>query len=95
MTVEQIVGRHGIVRAKALGGFAQRAAATGFGQSGTGTLGERLGQLDQTLGPPQVAALGVGKLRDGPPRSIEELAHLCFLPQRVKPEVKVKNPCPA
>jgi hypothetical protein len=95
MTLEHIVGRHVIVREKAIGGFEHRTAATGFGQSGPGTLGERMGQWDSTLGPPQVAALGAGKLRDGPTRGIEEVAHLCFLVQRVEPEVKGKNPCPS
>jgi hypothetical protein len=95
MALDNIVGGNVIVREKALGGFEHRAAATGFGQSGTGTLGEGMGQLDQTLGPPQVAEISVGKLCDGPTRGIEEVAHVCFLAQRVEPEVKVENPCPS
>jgi hypothetical protein len=95
MTLEHIVGGNVIVREKAIGGFEHRAAATGFRQCGTGTLAESMGQLDQTLGPPQVAEIRVGTLRDSPTRGIEEVTHVCFLAQRVEPEVKVENPCPS
>jgi len=95
MALDDIVGRHVIVGQKALGGFEHRPAPTGFRQCGPGTLGERMGQLDQTLGPPQVAEISVGTLRDGPTRGIEKVAHVCFLVQRVEPEVKVENPCPS
>jgi len=93
MTLENIVGRNVIVGEKAIGGFQHRAVATGFGQSGPGTLGERMRQFDQTLGPPQVAEFSVGKLRDSPTRGLEEVAHICFLAQRVEPEVEGENPC--
>jgi hypothetical protein len=95
MTLEHIVGGNVVVGEKALGGFEPRAAATGFGERGTGTLGERMGQLDQTLGPPQVAEVRVGKLRDGPTRGIEEVAHVCFLAQWLEPDIKGENPCPS
>jgi hypothetical protein len=95
MTLEHIVGGNVIVREQTIGGFEHRAAATGFRQGGTRALGENMGQLDQTLGPPQVAEISVGKLCDGPTRGIEEVAHICFLAQRVEPEVKVENPCPS
>jgi hypothetical protein len=73
------VGRHVLVREKALGGFEHGTAATGLGESSTGTLGERMGQLDHTLGPPQVAEIRVGKRRDSPTRGIEEVTQVCFL----------------
>jgi hypothetical protein len=95
MALDNIVGGNVIVRKKAIGGFEHRAAATGFGQSGTGTLGKHMGQLDQTLGPPQVAEIRVGKLCDGPTRGIKEVAHICFLAQQVEPDVKGENPCPS
>ena len=76
MALDDIVGRNVIVGKKAIGGFEHRAAATGFRQCGAGTLGQGMGQLDQTLGPPQVAEVRVGKLRDGPTRGIEEDAHI-------------------
>ena len=95
MALHKIVGGHIVVREKALGSFEHRAAATGFRQCGTGPLGERMGQLDQTLGPPQVAEFSVGKLCDGPTRRIEEVAHVCFLAQRVAPEVQRQNPGPS
>ena len=79
MALHNIVGHNVLVREKAIGGFEHCAAATGFGESSTGTLGERMGQLDQTLGPPQVAEIRVGKLRDSPTRGIEEVTHVCFL----------------
>ena len=79
MTLEHIVGGNVVVREKAISGFEHRATATGFRQCGTGTLGQGMGQLDQTLGPPQVAEVRVGKLRDGPTRGIEEVTHVCFL----------------
>jgi hypothetical protein len=79
MALHNIVGRNVFVREKAIGGFEHGAAATGFGESSTGTLGERMGQLDQTLGPPQVTEIRVGKLRDSPTRGIEEVTHVCFL----------------
>ena len=66
--------------------------STGFRQGGTRALGENMGQLDQTLGPPQVAEIRIGKLRDGPIRGIEEVAHVCFL---VEHDVKVENRCPS
>ena len=95
MALDNIIGGNVIVREKAIGGFEHRTAATGFGQSSTGTLGKRMSQLDQTLGPPQVAEISVGKLCDGPTRGIKEVAHLRFLAQRVEPDVKVENPCPS
>jgi hypothetical protein len=95
MALEHSVGRNAIVGKKARGGFAHRTTATGFGQSRTGTLGEHMGQFTQTLGPPQVAEVRIGKLHDGPTRGIGEIGHGCFLAQRVKPEVKVENPCPS
>ena len=73
-TLDNILRGTVIVGEKARGGFAHRAAATGFGQSGTRTLGEGMGQLDQTLGPPQVAEVRVGKCCDGPARRIEAVA---------------------
>jgi hypothetical protein len=76
MTLDNIIRGKGIVGEKALGGFEHRAAATGFGQSGTRTLGEGMGQLDQTLGPPQVAEVRVGKFCDGPARRFEAVAHV-------------------
>jgi hypothetical protein len=95
MTLEHIVGGNVVVREKAISGFEHRAAATGFRQCGTGTLGQGMSSLDQTLGPPQVAEVRVGTLRDGPTRGIGEIVHVCFLAQRVEPEVKVENPCPS
>src|SRR5947199_9383210 len=79
MALHNIVGRNVLVREKARGGFEPCAAATGFGESSPGTLGERMGQLDQTLGPPQVAESRVGQLRDSPTRGIEEVTHGGFL----------------
>ena len=93
VTLEHIVGHNGIIGKKAIGGFEHRAVATGFRQSGPGTLGERMRQCDQTLGPPQVAEFSVGKLRDSPTRGLDEVAHICFLAQRVEPEVEGENPC--
>ena len=95
MTLEHIVGGNVVVREKAISGFEHRAAATGFRQCGTGTLGQGMGQLDQTLSPPQVAEVRVGKLRDGPTRGIEEVAHICFLAQWLEPDIKGENPCPS
>jgi hypothetical protein len=93
--LEPLVGGHVVVREQALSGFAQRAAATGFRPCGTGTLGQGMGQLDHTLGPPQVAEVRVGTLRDGPTRGLEEVAHLCFLAQWLEPDIQVEHPCPS
>ena len=76
MTLDHSIGGKGIVGEKARGGFAHRAVATGFGQRGTRTLGEGMGQLDQTLGPPQVAEVRVGKVCNGPARRVEAVAHV-------------------
>ena len=76
MALPNIVGGNIVVREKAIGGFEHCAAATGFRQCGTGPLGARVGSLDQTLGPPQVAEVRVGKFCDGPARSIEAVAHV-------------------
>jgi len=92
MALEHIVGGNVIVGKKAIGGFEHRAAATGFRQGGTRTLGKNMGQLDQTLGPSQVAEFRIGTLRDGPTCGIEAVAHVCFL---VKPDIKVENLCPS
>jgi hypothetical protein len=68
MTLDNIIRGHVIVGEKAISGFAHRAAATGFGQSGARTLGEGMGQWDHTLGPPPVAEVRVGTCGDGPAR---------------------------
>ncbi len=62
VTLEHIGGHNGIIGKRARGGFAHRAVATGCRQSGPGTLGERMGEFNQTLGAPQVAEFRVGKL---------------------------------
>jgi hypothetical protein len=90
-----IVGRNVIVGAKARGGCEPGAAATGRGASRPGTLRRDMGQVAQTLGPPEVAELRVGKLWDGPTRGIKEVAPMCFRAQRVAPEVKVEHPGPS
>jgi DDE superfamily endonuclease len=95
MTLEPIGGGHVVLREKAISGFEQRAAATGFRQCGTGTLGQGLGQLDHTRGPPQGAEVRVGTLRDGPTRGIEEVAHICFLAQWLESDIKGEHPCPS
>ena len=79
MTLEHIVRGNVIVVKKAIGGFEHRAAATGFGQSGTGTLGEGMGQLDQTLGPPQVAEVRVGKFVTAQLVSVTTMTHARLL----------------
>ena len=46
MALDHVVRDNVIVGKKARGDFAYRATATGFGQSGTGTLGQAMGQMD-------------------------------------------------
>jgi hypothetical protein len=95
MALDNIGGLNVIVSKEAIGGFEHGAAATGFGQSGTGILRQDLGQLDQALGPPQIAEVSVGKLGDGPVGSIGDVGHNRLLCQRVGLGVAVRCASPS
>ena len=95
MALDDIGGRNVIVVKEAIGGFEHGAAATGFGQSGAGILGQDVGQLDQALGPPQIAEVSVGKLGDGPVGGIGDVGHDRLLCQRVELGVAVGCSCPS
>jgi hypothetical protein len=84
MALDDIGRRNVIVVKEALGCFEHGAGATGFRQSGARMLSQDVGQLDQALGPSQIAKVGVGKLGDGPAGGIEEVTHARLLEQRVE-----------
>ena len=83
MAEQDVLRLDGVVRKEAIGGFEHGVIPTGFGQGGSGVLGQDVSELHQARGAPDIAEFGLGKFGDGPVGVIGEVAHAQLLYQRV------------